>query len=67
MYKDSLTEAVNKSGDLFGVCKLKNSIQESDWNADANELGQQLIKSVEEFASNIPFKADFTLLFIQVE
>jgi serine phosphatase RsbU (regulator of sigma subunit) len=67
MYTDGLTEAGNNSGELFGVCKLKDSIIESGLTGDANEMGIKLIENIENFTNNIPFKDDITLLVIHVE
>lgn len=67
LYTDGLTEAVNDSGEFFGVSRLKESILESGKSADAKGLGDKLVESIDAFTGGLPFKDDFTLLVIAVD
>ena len=64
LYTDGVTEAINKTGDEFGMKKFKEIIKKNK-DMSANELGDKILKSVEEYSEGMPQFDDITLMVIK--
>ena len=63
-YTDGITEAMNPSGELFGLERLDRVLE--DCSQDADELISAVVKAVDSFGSGRPPDDDRTILIAKV-
>jgi len=64
MYTDGISEAHNKKGNQYSDEKLINYISSFDTSSDVEFIGNQIIKNVDDYASDTEQFDDITLLLI---
>ena len=64
MYTDSITEATNPAGDLYGEQRLEALVAQGN-NQDAATLKKEIVDSVSDFTSGIKHLDDVTLAIVE--
>jgi sigma-B regulation protein RsbU (phosphoserine phosphatase) len=64
LYSDGVTEAMDASGNEFGIDSLRATLAEG-WSMPAMDLCRMLWKSVQEHGGDMPQQDDFTTLMIR--
>lgn len=67
MYTDGVTEAENSAGKLYSLERLKNFLNELDNNFSAEEILQEVHKSVQKFSAGVEQSDDITMLAVKFE
>lgn len=65
-YSDGVTEAVNESGEFFGIKRLKNIISGSKHLPPA-DIGKIILREVEDFAGKCKFFDDLSIAILKRE
>ncbi len=65
LYSDGITEARNKSGDMFGLERLKNSIGEYATRYSADGVNHHIAQDLTNFMEGHPQEDDMTLIVIK--
>ncbi len=63
-YTDGVREATNKSGEAFGLDRLK-SVVETSKSLTSQAISEALLKELEDFRGTIPAKDDVSLLVVK--
>lgn len=66
LYTDGVTEANNFKGEMYSLERLKNFLNELDENLSAEEILQEIHKSLENFSKNIEQTDDITMFAIKI-
>jgi len=64
-YTDGITEAMNPAGELFGLERLDQVLE--DCSQDADQLINAVLKAVDVFASGRPADDDRTILIAKIQ
>ncbi|MCE5255244.1 MAG: SpoIIE family protein phosphatase [Spirochaetaceae bacterium] len=64
LYSDGVTEAMNCSGELFGIARLIDIVQHMA-DASASELVSMVLSGVREFSGSEPLADDLTLIALK--
>ena len=64
LYTDGVTEAINKTGDEFGMERFKQIIRKNK-GLPAKELSNKILEEVDEFSQGMPQFDDITLMIIK--
>lgn len=65
LYSDGITEAVNPSGELYSLERLKSAVTKYGHLGNSLDLFEALAKEVQDFVSNTIQKDDMTLMVIR--
>jgi sigma-B regulation protein RsbU (phosphoserine phosphatase) len=66
IYSDGVTEANNREGEFFGRRRLRQTL-EAYPDANAQELHQVVLKTLETFTQGTPQADDITLVILQYQ
>ena len=67
LYTDGVTEAENSAGKLYSLERLKKFLNELDNNFSAEEILQEVHKSLENFSFTVEQSDDITMLAVKFE
>jgi sigma-B regulation protein RsbU (phosphoserine phosphatase) len=63
-YTDGVSEAMNKTGQMFGQERLQSILMENA-SAGAEQVCQAVLKALEDFTDDTPPSDDMTLLVVK--
>ncbi len=66
LYTDGITEALNQTGERFGLQRLKNCIH-NVVDQKAHSINDYIVNAVQEFMSPLNAKDDITMLVIKIK
>ena len=67
LYTDGLVEARNQAGEEYGRRRFAEDLKRLGEGRNADELGAEIIKRVQDFMDGASFNDDYTLVIMEIE